>query len=142
NDETNKLLVSIIDRIIIYKLPNGEKVDNFRTDWMIIKILFSLSLELIKDVHINYLRESLNSKWNSSLIESELLKNIFPNVLKYYDKNLVLKILDIILDIKDKETEAKKYEPIVNNYYLNNILKKFNHDIAKTCGKQAVIIAA
>jgi SIR2-like domain len=141
--KVTKLLIEIIDSIIEYTDENGNRIDNYRTDWALIKIIFNLPIEEIKNKYIDYIGKALNSKWNTHLVDSEIQDTVLPLLLNSNSKELLLSLLDIILSYKKEiqKNGSSKYVSLMDEYYLFNTLKKYKFDIAKLCGIEAIALA-
>jgi adenosyl cobinamide kinase/adenosyl cobinamide phosphate guanylyltransferase len=136
--EISNLLADIINRIINYKTEKSERIDNYRTDWIITKIIFLLPLENIQEQHVEFLRTVLHSKWETSLISSEIGKSIIPAILEKGSKKLLLQILEIVFDYKElNKNSTDRYVSLVESYWLKEALQQHNDSIFKLCGKEA-----
>jgi len=142
SEEITNTLIEIVNSIINYRDENGERVDNYRTDWFMLKIISTFPIEKIKDQHIEFIRDALNSRWNSALVAGEIGKTLLPKLIKHKSKTLLLKLLDVMFDysVMD-ETKDKKYKPIMDEFWLSDALKKHKLEIIKICGIEAAEIA-
>lgn len=142
-DEITTPLVSVIDSIINYKNEAGERVDNSTTDWVTVKIIFTLPVERITGAHIEFVRTALRSRWSAvSLVGSELGTTAFGHLINHNAKELLLKLLDVVLDYKKNDSRIlEKYSSIIDEYWLNDILEKHKVGIAKLCAVQAAEVA-
>ncbi len=150
SEEITNLLLEIIQDIIDCQSKNEERIDNYRTDWIVIKIIFSLPIEKISNNHIEFLKTALNSKWDSLLISSEIKETILPKLLHEGEnaKNLMLELLKVILDFKKvknkfiySEKEFFEYTSIMDEYSFFDTLMTHKAQIAKVCGVDAIEIA-
>ncbi|BCD68812.1 SIR2 family protein [Nitratiruptor sp. YY09-18] len=150
SDEITNLLLEIIQEIIDYKDENEERIENYRTDWVMVKIIFSLPIEKISNKHIEFVKIALNSKWDSSLVSSEIKETVLPKLLNEGEKakNLILELLKVILDYKKIKTDSIlgkedsfDYISIMDEYWLYESLKIYKPQIAKICGFEAARIA-
>ncbi|BAI79797.1 conserved hypothetical protein [Deferribacter desulfuricans SSM1] len=150
SDEITNLLLEIIQEIIDYKDENGERIENYRTDWVMVKVIFSLPIEKISNKHIEFVKIALNSKWDSLLVSSEIKETVLPKLLNEGEKakNLILELLKVILDYKKikkdsilGEEDSFDYVPIMGEYWLYESLKVYKPQISKICGLEAAKIA-
>lgn len=140
--EVSDLLADIINNIINYRTDDGERIDNYKTDWILAKIIFFLPLENIQEQHIEFLRTALQSKWETSLISSEIGKSIITAILEKDSKDLLLKVLNIVFDYKKLDKKSSdKYESLVESYWLKEAIQKHKSSIIEICGKDATDIA-
>ena len=142
HDQFN-LFQKIIEDIAYYRDADGQRIDNYRTDWCLIKIFFSLPAERIKSEYVDFIRTALNSKWSSILVSSEIPKSVFPVLIESNKKELLLKLLNVVLDfrqISESENSDELYS-IVDSYWLNESFSKFTHKIIEICSLDAVKVA-
>ena len=142
-DEITVPLVSVVDSIINYKDEAGERVDNCITDWVMVKVIFTLPVEKIVETHIEFVRSALRSRWSAaSLVGSELGATAFDHLINHNAKELLLKLLDVVLDYKKNDSHIpEKYSPIIDEYWLNDMLEQHKVGIAKLCAVQAAEVA-
>jgi len=135
------LLIHIINSIIEYKTEKDERINNYRTDWILSKIIFLLPLEYIHKKHVEFIRTALQSKWGASLISSEIGESIIPAVLKKDAKELLLQVLDVVFDYKVLERSySDKYVSIIEKHWFTEALRQHKGSIFKLCGKEALEI--
>lgn len=131
-----KALLEIVNKII------AERVDNYRTDWVMLTVMSTLPTDLLIDAHIEFIRESLQSTFKSTLVESDLGKLLIPKLIKDKAVDLLLRLIDIMLDFKKNEDKlGGEYISIIDPYWLAKALKEHKLDIAKLCGTDAASIA-
>jgi len=139
--EITDLLVDILNAIIDFKTETGERINNYRTDWVIAKIIFLLPIEYIQKQHVAFIRTALHSKWETSLISSEIGESIIPALIKKDAKELLLQTLEIVFDYKVLEKNSTdKYISLVDNYWLTEALRQHKDSIYKLCGKEVIDI--
>ncbi len=148
DDEITGILLEIIDKLISYKDEKGNRIENYRTDWILIKIIFSMPKEKIKQDYVEFISTALKSKWDNTLIASEIGKTVFPKLIKNKLDKHILHLLEIILDFKKVKNEPIfgkgeifEFKSIMEEYWLKESLDKYKQDIAKLCGVQAAKIA-
>lgn len=137
-----ELLLDIVNLISNYKNEEGKRIDNFRTDWAIVKIIFKLPLEKINDDHIEFVGISLKSKLGADLVAGEIENNILPKLVNNKAKDLILKLMNVVLDYQENDKEIPdKYSSVMDDFWLNKALKTHKPAIAKLCGIEAAEIA-
>ncbi|MDN5345965.1 MAG: hypothetical protein PWQ73_462 [Petrotoga sp.] len=147
SEEITNTLLEIINSIINFRNEKGERIENYRTDWVMVKIIFSLPIEKITKNHIEFIRISLRSKWDTTLVASEISQTVLPKLIDKEAEKLILQLLDAILDCQKSKKESffeeEKYEyvSIMDEYWLKEALKKHKAAIAKLCGIKAAKIA-
>jgi hypothetical protein len=140
-DITNAL-VQVVNRIINYRDKDGHRIENYRTDWIMLIVLSNLPTDLFEKNHINFIRDSLNSKWGSTLVASDLGKLLIPKLINDKAVDLLIRLIDVMLDYKKQEHKlGGEYVSIMDQYWLAEALKKYKQDIAQLCGIEAASIA-
>ncbi len=141
-EEITNTLLEIVNSIINYRDENNKRIENYRTDWMITKIIFLLPLEKIDNKHFEFIRIALNSKWDNTLIASEIGDTIIPILLESQAKGLIIKLFEIILDYKEVQNNSfDKYTSLLGDYWLTELLKKHKEDLSRLCGLDIASIA-
>ena len=141
SNEVTNLLIEIVSSIANYRNEEGERIENYRTDWILVKIICKLPLEKITKEHIEFIGTSLKSKWNTTLVASEIGKSVLPKFINNRAKALFLQLMDVILEYKKTDRGiADKYTSVMNEYWLNEALKKHKPAIAKLCSIEAAQI--
>lgn len=142
NEEIANTLLEVVNSIINYRDENGERIDNYYTDWIILKIIFTFPAERIEKEHIEFIRNALKTKQDNTLIASEIGETVIPKLINDRAKSLLLELLDIILDYKRvKGVSEDEYESIMGEHWLSDALKKHKSEVAKLCGIEAADIA-
>ena len=142
SDKITNMLLDIINSVSNYRNKKGEKIDNYKTDGIIVKITYKLKIEKITKEHIEFIRTTLKSKWDNALVSYAIDETVFPKLLSSKCPKLILKLIDVVLDYqKVTERTSKEYTSLLKNHYLYDILKKHKPKIAEFCGIKANEIA-
>jgi hypothetical protein len=142
DEEITNILIEIVNSIINYKDENGERIDNYQTDWIILKIISTFPIKKIEKEHIEFIRNALKSKGDNTLIASEIGETVIQKLINDRAKSLLLELLAVILDYKKvKGVSEDEYESIMDDYWLSDALKKHKLGIAGLCGIQSASIA-
>ncbi len=139
NEETTRLLLEIVDVIIAYQ--SGEsRIDNFRVDWYAVKILFTLPSEDITLEHIDFIGVSLRKTKFGGLLHSDLGSIVLPVLIEHKMKEHLLRVLPILFECETREDgfRIKEREPLVEQYWLYEITKKYPKQIANVVGISGV----
>jgi len=148
-DENNKnpkpeitdALVEIVEDVIEYRDANGERIDNYRTDWFMTKIIFKLPAGKWNEKHIDFMRVAVKSQFGGDLVESAIGEIMLPALIQNARKDLLLNLLRITLDFeKTGKGGGKEIEPIVEKYWIKDALMKHTGGIAKLCGVESALI--
>lgn len=142
NDDVTNILLEIISSIMGYRNKSNERIDNYMTDYVLIKVIFLLPIENITKSHVEYVRTALNSKWNSSLLSSEIKDSVLPPLLRNSAKDLIKQLLNIILDYRKHEKQSPdEYHSLVDKYWLTETLNTHKKSIARLVSIEAAEIA-
>lgn len=142
-EEITNLLLEISNSVINYCEEDGKKIDNYRTDWYMIKIIFMLPIEYISTDHIDYIGMSIReSKFGSGLFDSGIGETVMPVLIENDLKEHLLHLLPILFEYKTTKDGFKIQDriPIIEKYWLHEITKKYSKEIAKVVGVDGIMI--
>ena len=140
--DVSQTLLEIINGIINYRDKNGERIRNFRTDWKILETISRLPIEYINDEHIKFIRDSLVHSMRASLLDREIGSLLLPKLIKEKSKDLILKLLEVILHFnKNEKSHIDAYVSVMEDYYLKKALDGNKKGIAEICAVEAASIA-
>jgi len=138
SEETTALLLEIVNSIINYRNHSGARTDNYWTDWLIIKIIFTFPVEQISFDHVEFVRTALKSQWRSTLVPAEMGKTVLPRLIAHRAKEHVLRLLEVIFDYrKAVKGITRRFTSIMDDYWLSETLRQNKPEISKLCGIQA-----
>lgn len=130
-----KKLDSLINRFIEY----GE-VENHYTNTFILKAVSSLPIELIKDEHFIFFRETIDSRFGADLFGSDIGKNLINKAIKEKNSILLNKTLELILEYNVTGNDYKTFKAKIADYWLEDIFEKYSKDIIKLLKVEAISI--
>jgi len=124
-------LMEIIRAVSNYRGEGGEWIDNYRTDWIFVKIMTNLPTSFVKMRDIELIRDFLDSRWGFSLVASEIGKELLPKLLKNGEREKALKLLEIATSIKWVDKNGKEEPvPLMEEYELNDLFEKNKRDVS------------
>ena len=129
------ILVDIVNAITD---ENRERIDNGRTDIDTVKIIGTLPIDRIEPQHITFMAAALKSIQKYGLMDQEIGQTILPKLLDGGKRELTLALLTIMLEI---EFVDGRIQPIMNEHWLEDALKRHRRIIANLCGVEAAQIA-
>lgn len=144
SNEIVNLLVEIINSIANYRNDKGQRIDNCYTDWILVKTICALPIERIETKHLEFIRTALKTRWraHTSLISVEINERVLTRLLSDGAKDLVVKLVDVILENQKVEGNTlEKYVSVMEKYWLNETLKKHKSEIANLCSIEIAEIA-
>jgi len=137
NDGVSKRLLEIVDRIIAYR-EDGKRIENYRTDWMLLRIISHLPMKYIGNQHIEFVQNALRPSMGTSLLEHEIGRLFLPKLIKEEAIALIVRLLDVILHYrKSGDKHSSEYISVIDQYYLREILDRNKKDIAELCAVEA-----
>jgi hypothetical protein len=142
SDDITNGLAEIIDSIINYRDKNSKRIENYRTDWFVTKIIFMLPYKIWRQEHIDFIGTAIREPFGGSLIQSKISKTVLPALIENKAVDLILKLLEVILDFtKAPDDKWEKIKPLMDKPWLSDALKKFNKQISELCGLEAAKIS-
>ncbi len=133
--ETTELLTDIYNNYIIFDFEER----NYRTDHVFLKVIFYLPKDKITIDHIRFISKIINSKFDTTLIQSELSKTVLKKLIDYELRELLLELLNVLLDFK--KVSDHEFVSIMDKFWLNKTLEDNKPAIAKFCAIDAAKIA-
>ena len=117
----------LLDKIVMENYEYIKKQEsedrNFRTEWVLLKIIARLPTDSLRPTHIKCIKKFLDSYWSNTLIASELARNIFPKILKTSRKDVVFPLFQAILGYRKIEQDSlKEIVPILGEFWLFEFL--------------------
>ena len=137
-------LTQFISSVIQYNL-SIDRVDNYRTDWILLKIIFSQSIEEIKEEFIDYISIALNTSWDNTLAVEAIRENAIPFLIENHPKShkFLSRLFEILLEYKKTEdgVRSKEYSSVIAEYWLQEIMNRYREEVASRLKEDGVKIA-
>lgn len=141
NDEVSKILLEIVDGIITYR-ENGERIDNYRTDWKLLETISHFPIKYISAQHIQFIKDALRPSVGTSLLDHEIGKLFLPKLIREGARDLIIELLDVILHYSKSDREyIREYISVIDPYYLKEALDKNKKGISEICAVEAANVA-
>jgi hypothetical protein len=142
-------VLEIIKEVSGYKDPSGQHIDNYRTWYYFVKILFNLPNENITREVIDLIPIWLDSKFDTRLQGAEIATKLLPKFLTDNPEDIkkAEKIIDSITAVKtfpisEKRAKilAEKEEErlVVDPYWLKEAFDKYSEIIGGKCSKRVI----
>ena len=140
-DDITELLLKIVDDLRVYQ-SGVTRVDNYRVDWYIIKIIFLLPYENITLEHIDFIGLSLRETKFTGILHSDIGKIVIPVLVQHGMKEHLLRLLPILFEYHTHEESHKIKErtPLIEKYWLYEITKKYPRQIGQIVGIDGIEI--
>ena len=129
---------TLVDIVNAITDESRERIDNGRTDLDTVKIISTLPIDRIKPQHITFMAAALKSIQKYGLMDQEIGQTILPKLLEGGKRELTLALLIIMLEI---EFVDERIQPIMDEHWLEDALKRYGRIIANLCGIEAAQIA-
>jgi len=130
-------VMQFIDDVISYRDVNGVKIDNYSTDWMLIKLIFNLPINKIKIEYIDFIGMAYTSRRDVALINGEMVNSIIPKIINARSKQVLLEVLDVLLNYKLISYEGVDFNDfvsIMDEFWFNEMISKYSNDFYDICG--------
>lgn len=144
-------LLQIIRDVSIYKGADGKHIDNYHTWRSFVLILLNIPREKIPIDVIELIPVWLRSRFDASLVGSELGLKLLPKFLSGdpspEDITKAERIVDYITNVKPVKlseerarifNKEEEYKLIIDSYWVKNIFEKNSRDIGEKCNNSIV----
>lgn len=129
---------TLVDIVNTITDENRERIDNGRTDLDTVKIIGTLPVDHLELQHITFMAAALKSSQKYGLMDQEIGQTILPKLLNGGKRELTLALLTIMIEVESVEPDIRT---LMNDYWLEDALKKHGHTIMNVCGIEAAQIA-
>ena len=129
---------TLVDIVNAITDESRERIDNGRTDLDTVKIIGTLPIDRIKPQHITFMGTALKSNQKYGLMDQEIGQTILPKLLDGRELELTLALLTIMLEVEFVEPDLRT---LMDDYWIEDALKRHGHAIANLCGVAAADIA-
>lgn len=134
NKEISKLLISIIDEIINYRKDNGDRIENYHTDYAIFKVISNLPNELIIKEYFKFIEIALNNRWDG-LIAMDYGKIFIERFVKDDDKEKILLAVNLLISYRLLDDNVPdRVISLFKEYELTRILDEYKLALIEKCG--------
>lgn len=140
NNEVLELLIETIDSIVNYTDEKGQRIENYKTDWMLIKTIFKLPIDKIKKEYVDFVGSALRSKWDTTLVASEIGKTVVPYLIANKARDLILQLLEVIASYKHTGSSFD-FESLMGDYWFHDLMQNHRNAIIELCGVDTARVA-
>lgn len=130
--DTTESLVRIIDSISQFRDEDGQRVENYRTDYTVFKLICTLPEEYLDDRHFEYIKIGLTSKWDGLIGHS--FNDLLERLILIGNKGLLLKSIEVLLTHRVIEDTFEKVHSIFRSYEFQRILSDFKEKLIPILG--------
>lgn len=123
----SKTLSQIVIDFYHYKDENGNRIDNYRTDYALFELIQTLPEEYIKDEHFLFIEAALKGQLGYHL--SFGFTEFIERLITFENKKLLLRGIDLLLMIHVHEGSYETIHSIFGNDELLRILSDVKHKI-------------
>ena len=118
-------LLKIIRSVSDFRDENGERIDNYGTDWVFVKIMAALPSEVLEVQDMDRIGVYLRSKWRASgLVGAEIGKSLLPKLLNAQATPLAARLLGTVIDYDIRQRNGQKeFVSLMDNYWLNELME-------------------
>jgi len=142
NNEVTEALVEIVEGVINYSDEEGKGVDNYRTDWYMVKIMFLLPAKTWKREYIEFIARAAESEFGRDVLDMAVSENVLPALIENEKKQLLVQTLEVMFRYKrTRKGGAGEIKPVMEKFWLKDALTKNLAGIIKVCGVDAARVA-
>ncbi|MDP3143055.1 MAG: hypothetical protein Q8N14_03790, partial [Candidatus Omnitrophota bacterium] len=144
-------LLQIIKEVSNYKNSDGQHIDNFHTWRSFVLILLNIPREIIPSDIIELIPIWLDSRFDSSVVGSELGLKLLPKFLSgspsTEDISKAERIVDFITLVKPVKLDVERaklygkeeeYKLVIDPYWVKEVFEKYSWDIGEKCSNSIV----
>lgn len=132
NKEISEALIRIIESICQYRNAQKKRVENYRTDYTIFKIICTLPEEYLHDKYYDFIKIGLTSKWDGLIGHS--YNEFLDRLISINNKELILKGVNLLLTHRVVQDTFEKVHSIFRSYELQRILSDFKPRLIPVLG--------
>jgi len=121
-NETTEALVRIIDNIYIFRNEQGQRIENYRTDYSIFKVICTLPEQHLNESHFLFINNALQSRWDG-LIEHSF-NEFIERLISIENKSLLTRGIQLLLLHKVHEGTFDNVHSIFRSYEFQRILSE------------------
>jgi hypothetical protein len=130
DDNYIKGLVKIIDAIIAYK-EDEKRINNFRTDFSIYKILTNIQSKYVTNDHIKFIKDSLEMHFHGGMISAELSRGFITKLISEDNKEILLELVDVACSYVKTNGDV---ESLMETYWFKELVEKHKTELADYVG--------
>lgn len=130
--ETTEALVRILDNIYQFRTPDGQRVENYRTDYTIFKVICTLPEQSLKENHFLFISNALQSRWDGLIGHS--FNEFLEHLILIGNKDLLARGIQLLLMHRIVENPFERVHSIFRSYELQRILSDLKVKIIPILG--------
>lgn len=131
--EITESLVRIIDNISQFKNAEEQRIENYRTDYTIFKIICTIPKNYLDERHFSIIKDSQQSKSGGFIGHS--YNEFLERLISINDKKLLLQGVQLLLAFNVNEGPFEKVNSIFRSYELQKILSDLKDKLITILGK-------
>ena len=132
-EETTESLIRIIDSISQFKNAEEQRIENYRTDYSIFKILCTIPGEYLDERHYSFIKSALQSRWDGLICHS--YNEFLERLISIGNKDLLFKGVQLLLTHREQEGTFERVHSIFRSYELQRILSECKNRVIPLLGK-------
>ncbi|MDF2157657.1 hypothetical protein [Algoriphagus sp. CAU 1675] len=130
--DTTESLVRIIDNISQFRAEDGQRVENYKTDYAVFKLICTLPEEYLDDRHFEYIKIGLTGKWDGLIGHS--FNDLLERLISIGNKDLLLKSIEVLLTHRVTSDTFEKVHSIFSSYEFQRILSDYKEKLIPILG--------
>lgn len=136
--DTTESLIRIIDNICQFTNKEGQRIENYRTNYIIFKLICTLPEQFLKERHFLFITNALLSKSNGFIGYSyhEFLERLIP----FDNKEFLLLAVQILLTYQIQEGPFEMVNSIFSSYEFQRIITEYKDRLILSLGKDILFL--
>lgn len=121
-NEITESLIRIIDNICHFRNKQGQRIENYRTDYTIFKVICTLPEQYLNESHFLFINNALQSRWDGLIGYS--FNELLERLILIDNKGLLIRGVQILLTHKIHEGPFDNVDSIFRSYEFQRILSE------------------
>lgn len=130
--ETTEALTRIIDGICSHRNSKKQRIENYRTDYTLFKLICTIPEEYLSQRHFDFVKAGLLSKWDGLIGHS--YNEFLERLIDIGNKKLLLAGANLLLTHKIVEDTFERVHSIFKSYELQRLLSDFKQRLIPILG--------
>ncbi len=131
--DTTESLVRIIDSISQFRNADGQRVENYRTDYTIFKVICTIPEEYLDKRHFAFINNALQSKWDGLIGHS--FNELLERLISIGNNGLLLQGVQLLLTHREHGGTFENVHSIFRSHEFQRILEEFVDRLILFMGK-------
>ncbi|MFQ5906847.1 MAG: hypothetical protein ACE5JA_09795, partial [bacterium] len=120
-----EVLMKIVRDIADYRDGTGKHIENFHTDWSLMKILSKVPASYLEPGDMDRVDEFLRAPWRASMVGPEIGISLLPHLINSGNEGLLERLFSVSLGYRwQSRLDREEAVPLIEEYWLGELLKR------------------